>query len=164
MNRDVFLSLLALDSYNRGYGQNISGLPDVGGIGNATILTDALVELDRDAVEAAGFYAIAYNVSGVDGLSGTVISYRGTNFPTDPFNVDQLLAGYNDVAGGWSIFTGWGTNSHAQLARDFLVSVTGQDFPVGSVTFGIDNLTLTGHSLGGGLAANDNSQILEIAA
>lgn len=23
MNRDVFLSLLALDSYNRGYGQNV---------------------------------------------------------------------------------------------------------------------------------------------
>jgi hypothetical protein len=31
---------------------------------------------------ASGFYALAYDLSGagIEGLSGTVISYRGTNF------------------------------------------------------------------------------------
>lgn len=47
MNREVFLSLLALDSYNRGYGQSVltnssdelSGVNQLGRtIGNATII------------------------------------------------------------------------------------------------------------------------------
>ncbi len=29
MNRDLFLVILSMDSYNRGYGQNVKGLSDV---------------------------------------------------------------------------------------------------------------------------------------
>ncbi|NMW32946.1 hypothetical protein HKD42_12820 [Altererythrobacter sp. RZ02] len=76
MNREVFLSLLALDSYSRGYGQNVGGLSNVGKIGTAEIVTDALAELDKDDVLAAGFYAIAYEWQGE-----TIISYRGTDVP-----------------------------------------------------------------------------------
>ncbi len=81
MNREVFLSLLALDSYNRGYGQYVkldnddsTSSQDEEGrkIGNATIIQDAN---DPEGVaQAAGFYAIAYNWNGE-----TIISYRGTN-------------------------------------------------------------------------------------
>jgi hypothetical protein len=86
MNRDVFLSLLALDSYNRGYGEGVFTEPRGGGavqneagrtIGNATIIDVPLPEGSL----AAGFYAIAYEWNGE-----TVISYRGTNFPNDPLN------------------------------------------------------------------------------
>lgn len=79
MNRDVFLSLLALDSYNRGYGQNVllykgdstTGQREAGRkLGNATVLN---VNLPQGA-QAAGFYAIAYDWNGE-----RVISYRGTN-------------------------------------------------------------------------------------
>lgn len=80
MNPDVFLSLLALDAYNRGYGRNVFANGNAidgseGGlqIGNATILN---VDLPSGS-EAAGFYAIAY-----DWNAETVISYRGTNFLT----------------------------------------------------------------------------------
>lgn len=82
MNREVFLSLLALDSYNRGYGQNVvlnsgdstAGQDEAGRkIGNATVID---VPLPSGSI-AAGFYAIAYNWNGE-----TIISYRGTNFPS----------------------------------------------------------------------------------
>ena len=49
MNRDVF-SLFALDSYNRGYGENVKNLPPSGSIGGATIITDALRRLDPEDV------------------------------------------------------------------------------------------------------------------
>jgi hypothetical protein len=43
MNRDLFLAILSMDSYNRGYGQGLKNMPTVLGstkIGNATILSD----------------------------------------------------------------------------------------------------------------------------
>ncbi len=86
MNRDVFLSLLALDAYNRGYGQNVllntgdstSGQNEADRmIGHARILRDAN---DPEGIaQAAGFYAIAYDWNGE-----TVISFRGTNFVDHP--------------------------------------------------------------------------------
>ena len=76
MNRDVFLSLLALDSYNRGYGQNVEGLAASGRLGNATILGDALSELDPDDVRAAGFCAIAYEWN-----DETIISAPSSSWP-----------------------------------------------------------------------------------
>jgi hypothetical protein len=66
MNRDLFLTILSMDSYNRGYGQGIKGLDSPGPnpdddlkirIGKAKIIRDA-----NDAsglAQAAGFYAIA---------------------------------------------------------------------------------------------------------
>lgn len=76
MNRDVFLFLLALDSYNRGCGANV----EIGGakgseIGTAVIGENADTLLAPGAAQEAGFYAIAYEWYGE-----TIIPYRGTNF------------------------------------------------------------------------------------
>lgn len=84
MNRDVFLSLLALDAYNRGYGQGVftkEGDSPTGQneanrlIGTARVTNQSDVEVGTPGVDA-DFYAIAYNWN-----DETVISYRGTNFP-----------------------------------------------------------------------------------
>jgi len=86
MNRGVFLSLLALDAYNRGYGQGVfvqNGDNPVGQaetgrrIGQARVTTQSTVLGGSEAREA-GLYAIAYDWNGE-----TVISYRGTNFPNN---------------------------------------------------------------------------------
>ena len=78
MDDTLFRAILAMDSYNRGYGAGISNLVDTG-LGTATILFDAedsesFPQGEDDAAQDAGFYAIAYQLS--DGSK--VISYRGT--------------------------------------------------------------------------------------
>lgn len=104
MNRDVFLSLLALDAYNRGYGANIGGQSESGEIGNASIITrPSIFGQQADAVlqswQAAGFYAIAYNWDGQ-----TVISYRGTNFEIN-WSISDFLnsPAVQDAWNGWSL-------------------------------------------------------------
>ena len=71
-SRDLFLAILALDSYNRGYNPGLTGLSEAVGtqIGTATI-----TKTTKDANQAASFYATAYTWNGE-----TVISYRGTTF------------------------------------------------------------------------------------
>lgn len=107
MNREVFLSLLALDSYNRGYGQNVglvdgdgsSGINELGRrIGNAQIVAQSDVDPDTSGV-AAGFYGIAYNWEGQ-----TVISYRGTNFEIN-WSISDFLnsPAVQDAWNGWSV-------------------------------------------------------------
>jgi Lipase (class 3) len=146
VNRDVFLSILAMDSYNRGYGPGVKSLSveaNVTKLGNATIKTDSVIELGSNA-QSAGFYAIAYNWSH-DGIDETVVSFRGTDFTTG----NSI---YLDVANGWSSFTGIGTDSQFSLARQFYNSVSGQDFPNTNAVYSPSNITFTGHSLGGALA------------
>lgn len=111
MNRELFLSILAMDSYNRGYGDGIKGLDSPGPdpesdskikIGEATLLFDAN---DRAGVaRTAGFYAIAYNVAntGLSGLTGTVISYRGTTYETNGSDLSK----YRDIWNGWLVGAG----------------------------------------------------------
>ncbi len=74
LNTRVFQAILAMDSYNRGYGANVNGLSQTLGtmIGTASIIGNA--EDAAGVAEAAGFYASAYNWNG-----SNVISYRGTN-------------------------------------------------------------------------------------
>lgn len=154
MDRSVFLSILAMDSYNRGYGQGVKNLPVVANVtklGAATIKTDSIIELGGNA-QSAGFYAIAYEWNGEK-----VISFRGTDF-------GAVTTAAQDVLNGWSMFTGFGTNSQASLARDFYRKATGLDFVTPAVTVGAgSDIELTGHSLGGALAgyvgsraSNDN--------
>jgi hypothetical protein len=118
MNRDVFHSLLALDSYNRGYGQNV--LIDLGDsrtdqnetgrtLGTTTIVRSETTQKVKDA----GFYAIAYEWNGE-----TIISYRGTNFLESISLAEFVNFLAEDFGGGWDIFTGIGNGSHAKLARD----------------------------------------------
>ena len=51
MNRDLFLAILSMDSYNRGYGQGITGLSNTGLIGNASILSQTDI---RPAIAVTG--------------------------------------------------------------------------------------------------------------
>lgn len=79
MNRNLFLAILGMDSYNRGYGVGINSLDESGQLGNATLL--AATNDQKAGWEAAGFYAIAYDMTGVAGFTAgeRVISYRGTD-------------------------------------------------------------------------------------
>lgn len=62
MNRDLFLAILAMDSYNRGYGVHIK---DLGGlqtfIGKAKLVRESDIDLGTLGVNA-GFYASAYEL------------------------------------------------------------------------------------------------------
>ena len=109
MDADLFVAILALDSYDRGYDSNLTAV--LGNqIGNASVLNIAL----PNGSLTAGFYAVAYDWDGT-----TVISYRGTNFDlTGGFN----SAAAKDILNGWSLFTDIGTNSQAALAEQFFSS------------------------------------------
>jgi hypothetical protein len=66
-------AILAMDAYNRGYNEGITGLGGIGSqIGNAVISNESDTGVNDPGV-AAGFYAVAYYFGGQ-----TVISYRGT--------------------------------------------------------------------------------------
>jgi hypothetical protein len=136
MNREVFLSLLALDSYNRGYGQSVllnagdstSNQDEAGrNIGNATIID---VPLPSGSINV-GFHAIAYDWNGE-----TVISYRGTdNLMQDALTGYLTGAGFDCIQG--------------DLAIAFYEDITGVPSIFGTTG---GNVITTGHSLGGGLA------------
>jgi len=148
MNPDLYLAILAMDAYNRGYGQGVDGLSNAPNtqLGETTILTDSIAKLG-DAAMGAGFYAVAYNVSGagIDGLTGTVISYRGT----DANFVLPWSSEGSDLLNGYSLAIGDYNATQAQMAVQFYQDVTG--FADGVSPFDA-NVTTTGHSLGGGLA------------
>lgn len=78
MNSDLFLAILSMDSYNRGYGSGVSGLNETGRLGNATL--KAATTEQKSGWESAGFYALSYTIddASVSGLAAgtTVISYR----------------------------------------------------------------------------------------
>lgn len=110
MNREVFLSLLALDSYNREYGANV----EIAGssLGSARILDREAFGIDDNvyaAWQAAGFYGVAYEWNGQ-----TVISYRGTNFEFASAAEFINSPLYNDVFGGWTLGGGFSPTSQGQ--------------------------------------------------
>ena len=116
MEPDLFKAILALDSYNRGYDEGIN-LPDtLGRIGNAEILRDSLQRLGAASADS-GFYASSYDWTH-EGITETVISYRGTDRPNP-------LAAANDFWSGWTIGAGFNTASQAQLAIQFYKAVAG---------------------------------------
>jgi hypothetical protein len=121
-----------MDSYNRGYlpGLNLSGNV----IGDASLRQDIGLP---DGSQAAGFYAQAYTLAN----GQTIIAYRGTdqNIST-PFD----LAG-SDLVNGYGVGAGSPFGPQAQLAVQFYNLVKNSS-PNGS------NISVTGHSLGGGLA------------
>jgi hypothetical protein len=128
--QDLFLAILSMDSYNRGYGQGM--ILEGNSIGSANISVQS--DIDEESPEvAAGFYAIAYNWNGK-----TVISYRGTDeFGPDIVNGYGIGAG--DPAGIVDDITGIGS-LQGQMALEFYNLAGGS------------SAVLTGHSLGGGLA------------
>jgi Ca2+-binding RTX toxin-like protein len=133
-------AILSMDSYNRGYNQSIQLAGT--SIGNATIIKDS-ESLGTNASnqrldESVGFYAIAYNYNG-----SKVISYRGT----DDFDGAADLFTSKDAAYGWILGGGSTTSSQGKMAVQFYKDVAG----VGTDPRTAD-ISLTGHSLGGGLA------------
>ncbi len=85
ISQDLFLAILSMDAYNRGYGAGVSdggtgdtdGLGETGSIGGAVIDRTSAVLVDENGERLdidAGFYAVAYERNGE-----IVISYRGTD-------------------------------------------------------------------------------------
>ena len=137
MNDIIWKALLAMDAYNRGYGEGIT-LPAEEGvtqIGNAIIFDQSDVDENTDGVNI-GFYALAYTYNGQ-----TIISYRGTDNP--PSLQDPLP---DDVYHGWSFGLGNIDSEQAQMAIEFYKAVAGED------NLQTANISLTGHSMGGGFA------------
>lgn len=130
MNRDLFLAILGMDSYDRRYRNGLFNLPVVYNqtkIGNATIIADK----GDDSAIASSFYAIAYELNGE-----RIISYRGTD--DTPRN----------ALSGFRVGVGSATEKQAQLAVEFYNAVLGS----GGGDPRLANIALTGHSMGGGLA------------
>ena len=109
MNEDVFRAILAMDSYNRGYGAGVTGLLDTQGtqIGTAAISGRSSSAENSPEVNA-DFYAVAYNWNGE-----TVISYRGTD------NIWSDILSYPLAAGNYNL-------EQARLAAQFYLSVANQ--------------------------------------
>ena len=139
ISKDLYLAILAMDAYNRGYGVGIGGLGGIGStIGSTTILTDSeTVAATKATAAAAGFYAVAYTMgSGPDvppELQGkTIISYRGT----DNYGA---LPNTADVWNGYGIALDSPLGEQARLAAAFRAAVAAS----GAAPI------LTGPSLGG---------------
>jgi hypothetical protein len=170
MNRDLFLAILSMDSYNRGYGRGVNFGPNAQAavrneagsrIGNATVLN---VDLPSGSI-AAGFYALAYRVSGVAGIAdgSTVIAYRGSDNIGEPSEIFERFItgnpGDDDVNSGYGVALGSPVGPQALLALRFFQSVATPQNQLNVIT--------TGHSMGAGfagLAANDNATARETAA
>ena len=146
---DVLAAILSMDAYNEGPddGMLVPNRPSqststiVDGIppgSTPTMIDNVTITEDSTQVQGIGtpaeyqysFYAIAYNDNG-----NTIISYRGTRFPGGPDG--------NAVKYGWTISAGYANAPQAQLALQFFNDVCDAN---------TQNITLTGHSLGGGLA------------
>ena len=83
MSKDLYLAILSMDAYNRGYNPGIDGLGDAGHIGNATVLTRADIGISDPQYQAwqdASFYAVSYTM-GANSTTGiangtSITSYR----------------------------------------------------------------------------------------
>lgn len=127
ISANLFKSLLAMDAYNHGYNEGIIVPGDQSQLGTATFLDQSDTQSGYPGYDA-GFYAIAYNWNGE-----TIISYRGTDEPTELIGTDFELA------------LGRDNGAQANLASEFYNKVK-SDLDVE------DNISTTGHSLGGALA------------
>jgi len=141
MEERLLNAILAMDSYNRGYvsGVNIDVAgpdgtfnPTLGGtqLGQYTIINATASNYKDD-----GFYAIAYQNG-----DQIIISYRGTdNFFDDP------TAGGGDILNGYDSGGGFAETAQSKDAIKFYNDVAAMALPGTTIS-------ITGHSMGGGLA------------
>lgn len=129
MSKDLFLALLSMDAYNRGYGAGLTLPGDTSLLGNAAVLTDSTKAL-RDPItnepldQPAGFYTVAYKTTkdigtaetgGIIPAETTIISYRGTDANlVSPFGNEG-----SDLLNGYGLGTGSPFGPQAFLAVDF---------------------------------------------
>ena len=127
-------AILSMDAYARSSEPYSVILPSSAGtpIGGATIIFDSVAALGSGSA-SSGFYAVAYQLP--DG--SIVISYRGT-VAGEP---STLVA---DALNGWGVGLGQPYSTQAELAVQFYNQVA-QANPGATIS-------VTGHSLGGGLA------------
>jgi Ca2+-binding RTX toxin-like protein len=144
MDTKLFNAILSMDSYNRGYDQGIPLNTNPDGdsiglqIGNAVIVSESDIE-SGSAGRNASFYAVAYQMPNDATWNGqTIISYRGTDSAVD--------------GAAYPIATGFTGVEQASMAFQFYNAVaTAQNGNI-SIDPRDANISLTGHSLGGGLA------------
>jgi len=131
IQQNLFLAILAMDSYNRGYnagvddGQNIvNGIDEDGLGGEGSQIGNALVSQQdiSEAAKAAGFYAIAYEIKddSIEGLANgqKVISYRGSDNPGSWTNLDPWsTTPGGDAWNGWSVGAGSSTSEQGRMAH-----------------------------------------------
>jgi hypothetical protein len=144
--KDLFLAILAMDSYNRGYDAGIK-MPAGTLLGSATIIKDSSIlrENGERSDIPTGFYAIAYELASGE----RIIAFRGTDkLPANPFG-----SGSGSDFGAYGLGIGQpfaeagGLTAQARLTIEFYRAVAGE-----GVNPFAANITTTGHSLGGGLA------------
>ena len=145
ISKELLLSLLSMDAYNRGYDAGIRNLSDVPNmlVGDVKVLKtiNELPEPFKTDAKDAGFYTIAYEVTDGAAIEGfdtgdVIISYRGT----DDMGSELLLTDLVDI-----ITYGDYSNPQFALASHFYEQVRAS-------TDGAHDVVLTGHSLGGALA------------
>ena len=122
MNKDLYLAILSMDSYNRGYGRGLKFDPKdmsvvSNEIGNRIGRAKIVLQDTSEGALAAGFYALAYDMTGVSDFANgeLVISYRGTNFSLDPSFFESAL--WDDITQGWRVAfgsTGFGGSACVQ--------------------------------------------------
>lgn len=160
MNEELFLAILAMDSYNRGY-DTLIDLRDIDSdgtpidnsdtidirIGDAQILRDSSILLSEkgDRLDISiGFYAAVYEYK-----TEIVISYRGT----DNLNISLSNVVPDDIEHGWTLGTGNTSSEQGRMAVSLYKAVADEFASSGSSNNYFDpNISTTGHSLGGGLA------------
>ncbi len=147
MNNVLLNTILSMDAYNRGYNAGISlPLQDTNAqnsrIDGVQILFDSSV-LGVGVDQSASFYAIAYE----DTNGNVTVSYRGT----DSIVGSPNIWGDGDFINGWFVGTGDKEAKQAEFAIRFFQDVVESQDPA-NFNYFTNSVSLTGHSLGGGLA------------
>jgi hypothetical protein len=142
MRDDLFLAILSLDAYNRGYaaGLEVTGTQ----IGTAIVGDNSAVlgnvSPNNRLDQSVSFFAQSY--TGGDGQA--IISYRGTN-------ADEIQNFVANASHGYSVAIGSPYSIQAEQAVNFYRTVAGLDVDPRTA-----NIAVTGHSLGA--ASQDSSE------
>ena len=143
-SKTLELALFSMDAYNEGFFEGVKLLgPNEAGKYLDVFYDNTVVSLDELGISKEqqskwrelGFSAIVYNLGG-----DYVISYRGTDDPTG-----YSGSGVSDVRTGYGLGAG-GTDAQQALAAIDLYKAVLAD------TGSKNDITLTGHSMGGGFA------------